>query len=287
MGRLVNINNLDTKAWKAVAVWCVLAVLFTFLGQAIPTSQPFAFDWNIFFEGGHNVPAFYPPWTQFIVSELSYSTLVGITLATFSVAVLLRMKTLSSGIIAFVNLPLFWTVFLGQLDGIALLGVIGLPWLVPLALMKPQIASFAILARRSTMKIAALFLAVTLAVWPLWPLGALTYHTNPAEEWPQDVSLGWLGGPVVIWLLMTMPRGDVDWWMLAGATVTPFLLPYNLLPLMPAIARLPVGWAIAAALASWLPLLSNWIGPFGWRLIWLSVLAIGCGLAIADSTSSL
>ena len=47
-----------------------------------------------------------------------------------------------------------------------------------------------------------------------------------------------------------MPRDDPDWWMLAGATITPRLIPYNLLPLMPALARLRWPWALAFAASS-------------------------------------
>jgi hypothetical protein len=42
-----------------------------------------------------------------------------------------------------------WTLFLGQLDGIALLGLIGMPWLVPLALVKPHVTIFAFAARKT------------------------------------------------------------------------------------------------------------------------------------------
>jgi len=268
----------NRKVLETIAIWCILTVVFTFFAKVIPSDAPFAFDWNIFFKDGNNVPAFYPPWTNLIVSQLSYPLLIGVTLATFSVAVLLRTSSLPSSVIAFINLPLFWVIFLGQLDGIALLGAIGLPWLLPLALMKPQIASFAIFAKRSTMKLAAVFMVITFMIWKIWPLNMLTYHTNPAEEWHQDITLGWLGIPLFILLLVKMPKNDVDWWMLAGTTITPFLLPYNLLPLMPAIARLPIGWAIVAAISSWFPLLSNWTGPLGWYSGWVSILAIGFGL---------
>ncbi|HLF26457.1 MAG TPA: hypothetical protein VJG32_08975 [Anaerolineae bacterium] len=264
-----------------IVIWCVLTALFAIVATIIPASGVLAFDWIAFFDQGWNVPAFYPPWTRLIVLPLSWPLLTGLTLSTFSVAVLQRASSLPSTVAAFLNLPLFWTIFLGQLDGLALLGVIGLPWLAPLALTKPQVASFAIASQRTAIILTAIFLVISFLLWGFWPADMLTYHSN-REEWPQDIALGWLIGiPLFALLVWKMPKKDADWWMLAGTTLTPFLIPYNLLPLMPAIARLPRGWAIAAAIASWLPLSANWIGPFGWRLGWLSIAIIGIGLVVS------
>ena len=213
-----------------------------------------------------------------VAAELAVSNRAN--LSTFSLAVLQRASSFPSTVAAFFNLPLFWTIFLGQLDGLALLGVVGLPWLAPLALIKPQVASFAIVSQHKAVIVAAIFLLLSLLIWGLWPLNLLTYHAD-REEWPQDIALGWLGVPLFGFLVWKMPKKDADWWMLAGTTITPFLIPYNLLPVMPAIARLPAKWALAAAIASWLPLAANWIGPFGWRLVWLSIAIIGIGLAVS------
>jgi hypothetical protein len=272
----------DSHRLRLVAIWCILTVVFAAVTTILPTDGLLAFDWNHFFKRGWNVPLFYPPWTTILVSHLSWPLLIGITLSTFSVAVLQRASSFFSAMMAFCTLPLFWTIFLGQLDGLALLGVVGLPWLVPLVLVKPQIAMFAILSQRKALIVAAGFLALSFLIWGLWPLDMLTYHTNEWETWPQDIAVGWLGIPAFVVLVWKMPKSDVDWWMLAGTTITPFLIPYNLLPLMPTVARLPKGWATAAAAASWLPLASNWIGPFGWYLGWLSIAIIGFGLVVSE-----
>ena len=261
---------------KLIILWCILTVIFTLLARVVPSDGLLAFDWNWCFSD--EAPVYYPPWTSFITSLLSYHSLIGMTMATFSIAVLVRAKSLPSGIIAFMNLPLLWTLFLGQIDGIVLLGIIGLPVLLPLVLTKPHIAAFAVLARKRTIRAALLFVVATLVIWKFWPVNMLTYRSDPTTVGPQDMALGWMGVPLFVYLLKTMPRGDVDWWMLAGTTVTPFLIPYNLLPLMPAISRLPLGWAILAAIGSWLPLLSNWIGPVGWKLGWIGVGAMFFGL---------
>lgn len=269
----------NAKRLQLVAVWCILTAVFTAVAAIVPADGWFAFDWNSFFKQGWNVPPFYPPWTTMLVTRLSWPLLTGLTLSTFSIAVLQRASSLQTAVMAFFNLPLFWTIFLGQLDGLALLGVIGLPWLVPLALVKPQVASFAILSQLKAVKMAAVVLLLSLLIWGLWPLDLVSYHTDDQEAWPQDIALGWLGIPLFAILVWRMPKNNVDWWMLAGVTVTPFLMPYNLLPLMPAVARLPKRWAAAAAITSWLPLASNWVGPSAWYLGWLSVVIIGLGMA--------
>ena len=43
-----------------------------------------------------------------------------------------------------------WVIFMGNLDGLVLVGLLILPWGVPLALMKPQVAAFALLAKKKT-----------------------------------------------------------------------------------------------------------------------------------------
>ena len=269
--------------FQLVVVWCILTAVFTAVAAIIPEDGSFAFDWNNFFRQGWNVPVFYPPWTTMLVAQLNWPLLTGLTLSAFSVAVLQRASSYPSAVIAFFNLPLLWAIFLGQLDGLGLLGVVGLPWLVPLVLMKPQVAFFAIFSQRKAVVIAAVFLLLSLLIWGLWPLSMLAYHASEQEAWPQDIALGWLGLPLFVLLVWKMPKNDVDWWMLAGTTVTPFLIPYNLLPLMPAVARLPKKWAAAAATTSWLPLAANWVGSSGWYLGWLPVAIIGLGLAATRS----
>jgi len=259
-----------------IAIWILLTALLTAAATLLPAELPLAFDWLTFFEHAHNIPAFYPPWTGLVCRWLSWPLLVGVTLSSYAVAVLKRARSPVSAMAAFLAMPLWWALFLGQLDGLALLGVLGLPWLVPLALMKPQVAAFGIFAQRKTPTVAVSCLLLSFAVWGLWPAKMATYHSEPGL-WPQDVALGLLGLPLAFWALWRIPGWDVDKLMLAGAFITPRLIPYNLLPLMPALARQPWLWALTAALASWLPLLANWLGPWAWWLAWVSPLVILIG----------
>jgi hypothetical protein len=95
-----------------------------------------------------------------------------------------------------------------------------------------------------------------------------------------NISLGLWGLPLFALLIWKMPKDDADWWMLAGSTITLRLIPYNLVVLMPAAARLHWPWTLAVALTSWLPLLANWLGAWAWKLGWVSVGVLAVGLAM-------
>ena len=69
----------------------------------------------------------------------------------------------------------------------------------------------------------------------------------------------WIGAIAALPMLW-FSRGDVDMLMISGAVMTPHLIPYNMLPFTPAIARLKPLPALAAAVLSWLPFSANWLG---------------------------
>jgi len=266
--------NHNLQLW---GIWLILTVLFTVAALFLPAKLPLAFDWIHFFEKAHNIPAFYPPWTALIVRYLTWPLLIGLTLSTYAVAVMKRARSVVSAVAAFVAMPLWWVLFLGQLDGLALLGVLGLPWLMPLALIKPQIAGFAILTRRKCLIAAVCFVLLSFAFWGFWPAKMLDYHADRLDS-AGYIGLGLWGLPLAALVLWAVPGWDADKLMLAGAFITPALIPYQLLPLMPAIACLPWWLAWIVALSSWLPFASNWWGEWAWWLVWISVALIGAGL---------
>mgnify|MGYP001598639857 FL=1 len=53
--------------------------------------------------------------------------------------------------------------------------------------------------------------------------------------------------------------------MVAGSLVTPLLVPYHFLVVMPSLARLPKPLQLLCWALSWMPLSANWFGPIGWR----------------------
>lgn len=252
--------------------------IFSLFGLFIPADGFFAFDWVHFFGIG-NIPPFYPPWTQWVVSLLSWPTLVGLTLATVGFASFQRAQHWVSLICVFLSLPVLWTIFLGQIDGLVLLGILGLPWLAPLALLKPQVAIFSFFARKSYLYSLILTLLVSFLVWGLWPADLFSVWTVHAEgRYSNDIAIGLWGLPIAL-ILLWCSRGDADMLMLAGTFTTPYLLPYALIVISPAIARLPPLMAVIAGFLSWLPFSANWLGPGGWWLGWLFVAWLWSGLA--------
>lgn len=262
-----------------VVVFAALFGIFYFLGALIPADGLFAFDWIHFFEQG-NIPPFYPPWTDSVVRSLNWQGLIAFSLTGVALASYRRATSAISVACALLTLPLFWTIFLGQLDGLVVLGILGLPLLAPLALLKPQLSIFSFLARRSFLIGLLITVGVSLVIWGFWPPKLFSVWTvHGGVRYVNDIALGLLGLPVAV-VLLWFSRGDVDMLMLAGAFATPYLLPYNLIVVVPAIARLkPVSAAVASVL-SWIPLTSNWIGPAGWWTAWLFVVWLWVSLAL-------
>lgn len=259
----------------------ILAVAFAGIGQVIPANGFFAYDWLYAFHGHTPFIPSYPPWTELIVAALNWPALVGLTLAAVCLAIYQRSAHPASGVFALLALPVFWTIFLGQLDGLVVLGLFGLPWLMPLALLKPHVSVFALGARPSYVVGGLVALGLSVIIWGLWPLRTLNWFNTYAQaRGVQDISLKGWGLPLAVCLLW-WSRGDMDLLMAAGCFATPYLIPYNLLPLVPAIARLRPRAAALACAFSWLPLCANWLGQGGWSLGWLFIGFVWLGLAAA------
>lgn len=250
----------------------IFSAIFSIGGYILPADGFIGFDWIHFFEPVE-LPAFYPPWAELLVSLLTWPLLIGLTLGGISLSIIKRSIHPVSGIVAFFTLPLFWTLFLGQIDGIVTLALLGLPWLAPIALVKPQVTIFAFLARRSYLIGLTTCLLVSFAIWGFWFQDMFSVWTIHEEgKYVNDIALGLWGVPISL-VLLWFSRGDMDMLMAAGVFSTPYLLPYNLIPLIPAISRLNPPSAIFASLVSWLPFLANWVDGgwyFGWAfIIWI------------------
>lgn len=252
-----------------IAIGLALAVLGAGAAHFLPADGKVGYDWVYYFSRGH-VDKVYPPWGDWVVARLTWEWLVGLTVAGVGLATLRRAIHPVSAICVLLSLPFVWTIFLGQLEGLITLGLTALPWLTPLGLLKPQVSTFAFGARRSYVVGFIVWLAVSLLLWPNWITAMLMYETNSGVRFANNISLrGW--GLGVALVLMWFSRGDMDMLMFAGAFGTLHLLPYNLLPATPALARLKPRTAIIACLLSWLPLSANWLGRGGWWLGWLFI----------------
>ena len=171
-----------------------------------------------------------------------------------------------------------WVILMGNLDGLVLLGLLLLPWGAPLALMKPQVAAFALLAKKNTIIAGIIWGVISLLIWGLWPLNFLMV-LNPSwkVEWVQDISIfPW--GILLALPLLWLGRGDEDLLMAAGSLATPHLFPYHFILLMPSLARMKRPWLIATWLISWTPLLANWLGPLAWHFGNLMSIFFWCGI---------
>jgi len=260
---------------QSVGLLAVLTLVFYIAGLFFRPGEYVGFDWVNIFSTGRVLP-FYPPWAS-AVHWLNWPLLVGLSCAGVGLAVARRSVHPINAAAVFLSLPLMWTLFLGQLEGLVVLGLAGLPLLTPLSLLKPQISVFAFAAKKSTLLVLVLWLAVSLLIWGWWPQRMFAVNSFYAEgRYAQDISIGWIGAILAL-PMAWFSRGDMDMLMLSGSVMTPHLIPYNMLPFAPAAARLRPWQAILACLFSWLPLSANWLGNGGWWLGWVYVFWLwGC-----------
>ena len=265
-----------TDALRSLRVAGAIAVLTVFLYTA-GHFLPEGYDWKCCFSQ-RLFPSFYVPWTLPLVSLLNLPLL-------FTISVLglgLRLRRYHAPLwimaLAFVSLPTLWLLFLGTIDGFALIVLVLLPIGVPLVLIKPQLASFALLANRRSLFVTIVWVLLSFIVWGLWPLGFIGIgDANWRAGWPQDISLfPW--GLLVALPLMWLSRGDEDMLMAAGSFGTPHLFPYHFVVLMPALARMDKFWAILSWVFAWTPLLANYFGPMAWHFGNLTSVSLWLGL---------
>ncbi len=261
---------------QQTAVFMALSIFFWGVGHLIPVNDYIAFDWVRIFSQGR-FPPFYPPWDELTTQWLTWPLLFGVSIASIVLSIMKRSTHVVSSLAALLALPVFWTIFLGQLEGLVALGLLGLPWLVPLALLKPQVSVFALGAKPTYLVAGVLWLAISLVIWGLWPARMLAVNSYFAEgRYVQDIAIG-AAGVFLALPMFWLSRGDMDMLMLSGAFVTLHLIPYNMLPFTFAIARLKPVPALIACLLSWLPFSANWLGDWGWWLGWLYVIWLwGC-----------
>lgn len=273
-------QNIFNRQWglgEQFMLFVGLVGVFSLIGVFIPPNGFVAFDWVHFFSIPH-VPPFYPPWDAEILRWLNWPLFFGLSMGGIGLAVLKRARHVISAVAALLTLPLLWTMFLGQLEGLVVVGILGLPYLVPLALLKPQVSAFSLLAKRKYLIAGVLWLLVSVAIWGVWPVRMLHVNQFYALGRPShDISLG-IWGVLFAVPMLWLSRGDEDMLMISGTFMTLHLLPYNMLPFVPAIARLRPKYAIIAAVLSWLPLSAEWLGKSGWWLGWLFVIWLWLGL---------
>jgi hypothetical protein len=272
-------NLLDPRNRKKIIRNGVLAGSLFALLYVIGLFIPEGFDWNHFFRFGR-FPGFWLPWSKALVGWMNFPTVFALSM----IGLLLRTWKYSHSplplVLTLFSFPMFWILHLGNYDCLVVLGLMLLPWGVPLALLKPHLAAFALLAKPKWFLAGAVWVAISFLIWGFWPLTQInTIIMNPAwrEEWVQDISLfpwGLLAALPLLWF----SRGDEDLLMAAGSLATPHLFPYHFIVLMPSLGRMRRRWMILTWIFTWTPLAANWLGQGAWHMGNFLSLCFWCGI---------
>jgi hypothetical protein len=240
--------------------WITIGLALYIVGLFVPEG----YDWRLNLGAG-NPPPWWVPWSRPILLALNPASIFALTITSMAARAYGGRRSVIGIALAVVSLPTLWVLHLGEVSGLTVLGLLLLPWGVPLVLLKPQIAAFSLLANRKWFIAACVWLLVSFAIWGFWPLRLLVVQ---GSEWkatyPQDITLfPW--GLLVAVPLLWLSRRDEDLLMAAGSLATPHLFPYHFIVLMPALSRMQLRWAVATWIVTWLPLLANWLGPTAWH----------------------
>ena len=227
-------------------------------------------DWYYFFTAHHphytlySANSAYPPFARYFIEMLtwlpwrdSFAILGGITLVSITIGTWRAGGGYGSIVLALFSAPVWMLLWVGHPDGLALAGVVS--GFFPLTLIKPQITSWSLLADRRRLVASLLYLALTMIVWPLWPFN-FRYATVGHEA-----DLGWKSTgywPVAMLGLLLLVRAGRNPWrlMAAGSLVSPYLMPFHLVVLVPAIGAAR-GWKKGVLL------LASWVVFFG-AMLW-------------------
>jgi hypothetical protein len=255
----------------------VAAYIFLLFATAL---IPVGFDWKHYF-GIKVLPPFWLPWTWPILDFISPQALSSAAILGTALRIYQLRGSMWRLPLAILSLPMLWVLFKSDVDGLALVGLVTLPYGVPLLLLKPQLGAFALLASRRNFLAGAIWGLISVLIWGFWftrlqLVGGAQWHL----DWPQDISLfPW--GILIALPLLWLGRGDEDMLMAAGSFVTPHLFPYHFVLVMPAVVRMSLPWAILCWAMSFTPLLANWYGPLAWHFGNLFGLCLWLGLYIA------
>ena len=264
--------------WRAVVFVIIGGLLLSPLVNRLPMP---GYDWAIRFYP--NDTPYNVPWIQPIVAPLRWlgwrealavvNSITMVTVATATArAASYQRRDFDAVVLALLTPPLLMTMWDGQVDGLALLGMLGLPWLVPLVLMRPHFTVWPILTRRNWTIGAALFGVLSLIIWGWWP-GRVMAGMGFNLEHP--IALGWgnLGWPVGVLgaVLLLFSGKDIYQLLAAGSLAASYVMPYHYTLLLPSIGRVR-GWKrIVLWVCAWLtiigPAFADPTGKYKWSAI--------------------
>lgn len=257
---------------KLIAYILVGSIIIFPLVTKIPL---LGWDWFYFFNA--NNPAFniylkssaYPPFTLYIIQLLTWmdwrnslGLLNSITIMTISLATWKNGGRFKQIVLALTTPPLWFLMWIGHPDGLVLFGLI--TGIIPLILMKPILSIFGILSDRKLFAWSVLFCAVSIIVWPKWLLSLQNATIG------HEIAMGWadLGWPLLIigFILIIGAGKDPYRLMAAGCFITPYLMPYHMAIIIPAIGKTR-GWRqILLWISSWFVFLGTGL-PGKWHIL--------------------
>lgn len=252
-------------AWKDIIssiklFLCIIlgAIILLPLTSRLPVV---GWDWYFFFTAHHPVnninnplsPFF--PYTKYLLAPLmwlpwrdSLALLSGITYLSIATGVYQSGGKYGSILLALLNpIPIF-ALWVGHPEGLALLGM--LTNFTPLAFIKPQLTFWSFLRNKVLAFWAFFTIGLVLIIWPGW------LQTATGMTWNHDGSFGWqaLGWPLLlVGIFLLIGAGNDPWRLIAaGCFITPDVMPYHMVALLPAIGRVKGGWKIVVWLSTWL-----------------------------------
>jgi hypothetical protein len=234
-------------------------------------------DWYyVFYHAPERLSA-YPPFAKYFLGLLTWmewrkslALLSAISLVSIGVGTWQHGGRTGSVLLALLSAPTWYLLWIGHPDGLVLLGMI--TGIFPLALIKPQISIWYYLKDRTSIIWVAFFILITLIIWPFWFLnfGTATFYYPAAFGWK---AIGW---PVALvgGVLLLGAGSDPDRLMAAGTLISPYLMPYHLVLLVPIIGRVRTLPKIVLFFSTWLVVLG--VGLSGWGKLVCFVFPVLC-----------
>jgi len=248
------------------------SILLTPLVKSLPL---LGWDWFYYFTA-HNpelnlyLPnSVYPPYTRLFIDlftwldwRTSFALLCSLTFMTLAICTWQAGGRWLSIFLALFNPPIIMLLWVGHPDGLAMLGV--LTGFIPLALIKPQITIWTALTNRKWFFWTSAFLLISNLIWPLWSMRLVNFAGGIIEYrevlFTNEATIGWavMGWPIaVVGIALLLGAGsDPLRLMAAGSFISPYLMPYHLAILSPAIGAAK-GWKKALI---WICSIYVWLG---------------------------
>jgi hypothetical protein len=268
MNRIVIIKKWmrDLFSLKSVKVIPTLKdAAFILIGSAI--LAPIAYhlpllgwDWYYFFNANnpdynlYSLRSAYPPFAHYIIElftwapwRISLAALITISLLSIAIATW-RNGGKYLDIILALTTPAIWFLFwVGHPDGLVLLGLV--TGFIPLILLKPVLSIFAILENKKIFSWTIAILILSILIWPEWILNFQKATVG------HEADIGWAQSGLNLWiigiLLLVGSNRNRYQLMAAGCFITPYLMPYHMAILAPAVGTISSKKKILFWLASW------------------------------------